>query len=486
MGGGTEHARSAEKASILPVKSEGMFLGFDLSEGKRLVAPVRFSSNRLITAARVEEPQGPGRRLRFSGFKAKDDTGMALAANDFVEVALPPGEAFPEVRFRVTVADFNAELWEKHAGRFPFHFLATSMPEAEAVHQRGWLNATPKADPFPMLLDTHVGSPEIASEWSRNWSYTVPIGAYPIPVIGLWAPSAKLYVGYDFLASRLAEQSERYIAASYCWHEGADRQFITLAYPYAGRGFQTLTYPKKGSKIEGRFRLVYSTNMPSTADPNTFLQEDYFRRYADRLPRVPPMNDLGWMPGGTRLQHLPGAPRGRLIERSATAGQFDALSGDRIAARPGFSIHDLQRSETDNVYALPVNQAPLNQVENQVDVSRRIAIRHASVTLIDHAYQIGLSHASTPFGNDCKRKKQLADGIPFRFSVESGYQTDGIPARVKRLHRKSLRPSQRNLTDYDSFDSFVLLLPVPKSANSARWPRALQMRSSSTWPMKSI
>jgi hypothetical protein len=310
-------------ASLSPVKKDALFFGFDIAERGRLVAPVRFSSNQLVTAARVEEPEGPGRRLRFSALKAKDGTGLRLASDDFVEVSVPPGDAFPEVRFRLTVADFDPRQWERGAGRFPFHFLTTSMPEAEVIHQRGWLNATPKADPFPLLLDVHVGSPEIAAGWSRNWSYTVPIGCFPVPVIGLWAPAAKLYVGYDFLESRLADQSERYIAAAYCWQEGADRQFITLAYPYAGRGFQTLAYPAKGTKIEGRFRLVYSTAMPSTGDPNTFLQEDYFRRYAARLPRVPPMNDLGWMPGGTRLQHLPAAPRGRLVSRSATAGQFE-------------------------------------------------------------------------------------------------------------------------------------------------------------------
>ena len=316
-------AHSGETAAVSLVKKDAAILGFDIAEGNRLIAPVRFSSNQLITAARVEEREGPGRRLRFSGLKAKEGTGLKLTADDFVEVALPPRDAFPEVRFRITVADFDPQRWEKGAGRFPFHFLATSMPEAEVVHQRGWLNATPKADPFPLLLDAHVGSPEIAASWSRNWSYTVPIGCYPVPVIGLWAPAAKLYVGYDFLETRLAEQSERYIAAAYCWREGADRQFITLAYPYAGRGFQTLAFPAKGTKIEGRFRLVYSTAMPSTADPNTFLQEDYFRRYAARLPRVPPMNDLGWMPGGARLRHLPGAPRGRLVQKNEAAGQFE-------------------------------------------------------------------------------------------------------------------------------------------------------------------
>ena len=208
---------------------------------------------------------------------------------------------FPEISFSLHIDDFDPAQWEKAVGRVPFHFLTMAMPSAEVVHQRGWLNATPKADPFPFLGDVHAGTPEICSNWSRNWSYVVPIGAYPIPVAGLWSPSEKLYVGYDFMASRLGEQTERYLATAYCSQQGGEGQFIALAYPYAGRGFQTLTYPKKGDVIQGRFRLVYSVNMPATEDPNAFLQQDYFRRYAAQLPTAPAMNDMGWMPGGTRL-----------------------------------------------------------------------------------------------------------------------------------------------------------------------------------------
>ena len=303
--------------------NNGVLSGFDVVAAGRVAAPVRLSSNGLVTATRLEDRRQAEGVLRLTGLKPRDGTGLRLAEEDFVEVKLPPHEAFPEVRFRLTVVEFDPQKWEKNAGRFPFHFLSLSVPEAEAVHQRGWLNATPRADPFPFLLDTHIGSPEICSNWSRHWSYAPPIGCYPIPVVGLWAPAARLYVGYDFLASRLGDQSERYLATAYCWKEGTDRQFITLVYPYAGRGFQTLTYPTRGTKIEGRFRLIVSTDMPSTADPNTLLQEDYYRRYADRLPRVPAMNDLGWMPGGTRLRQLPGAPRGRLVQRTTTASTFE-------------------------------------------------------------------------------------------------------------------------------------------------------------------
>ena len=88
---------------------------------------------------------------------------------------------------------------------------------------------------------------------------------------------------------------------------------MTLVYPFGGRGYQTLLYPTPGTVLEGRFRLVYATNLASTDDPNTLLQEDYFRRFARQFPPAPPMNDLGWLPGGSRLSGLPGATRASLL-----------------------------------------------------------------------------------------------------------------------------------------------------------------------------
>jgi len=313
---GASVARAAEPAGwchIDLVLTADAILGFDVTVDGKLVAPVRFSSNGLIFGVRA---RGGGSRLKTHRIelKAREGTGLKLSGYVRVHYAnLPqPGE-FPEVSFSLKIDEFNSQQWEKAVGRVPFHFLATSMPEAQVVHQRGWLHPTPQTDRFPFLGDIHAGSPEICANWSRNWSYVVPIGCYPLPVVGLWSPDKKLYVGYDFMDSRLAEQSERYLASAYCWRQGEDRQFITLAYPYAGRGFQTLTYPEKGAVVEGRFRLVYSTSMSSADDPNAFLQQDYFRRYGRQLPPVPAMNDLGWMPGGTRLKSLPAAPREGLV-----------------------------------------------------------------------------------------------------------------------------------------------------------------------------
>ena len=47
-------------------------------------------------------------------------------------------------------------------------------------------------------------------------------------MIGLWDPSAALYVGYDFQGARATDQSERYIATAYCWSQGALTNFMAL------------------------------------------------------------------------------------------------------------------------------------------------------------------------------------------------------------------------------------------------------------------
>jgi hypothetical protein len=308
------------RSGLALVRDGDKVLGFDLVVNGKPVAPVRFSSNGLIFGADFNRHILGNAAIRL---RAKDGIGLKLSGGiRLPRPALVPGD-FPEICFWLRIDEFDAAQWEKAVGRVPFHFLTMSMPGAEVVHQRGWLNATPKADPFPFLGDIHAGTPEICSNWSHNWSYVVPIGAYPIPATGLWAPAEKLYVGYDFMGSRLAEQTERYLATAYCAGHRGEGQFIALAYPYARRGFQTLTYPKKGDTIEGRFRLVYSLDMPSTEDPNAFLQQDYFHRYAAQLPAAPAMNDMGWMPGGTWLPHLPAASRGGLIVRLAEGNAYE-------------------------------------------------------------------------------------------------------------------------------------------------------------------
>jgi hypothetical protein len=294
---------AATSLTLQPVRN----LGFDVLANGQVVAPVRLSSGGVIVADKV---QTVGGGLRFSGLRCADPLAVSFAADDFVSVTPGPAEApEPVVRFKLTLAKFDAARWEGLFGgeKAPFHFLICSMPSAKMWHQRGWLNATPNDDPFPLLGDRHAGTPEISCLWNRHWSYICPLGAHPIPMIGLWDPESRLYVGYDFQSSRASDQSERYIATAYCWRQGKDASFVTLAFPYGGLRYGELVLPKGGATIESHFQLIIDTNLPPTEDPNERFQERLFARAKDVLPVVPAMNDLGWMPGPGRLKDFAGA-----------------------------------------------------------------------------------------------------------------------------------------------------------------------------------
>jgi len=287
--------------------------GFDVYADGVRVAPVRLSTGRAILADRVE---ATGSGLRFAALRCRDPLAAAFSTNDFIAVDLPPpggGPGIPPepvVRFHLSLVAFNATRWQAlfADGAAPFHFLACSVPTARVWHQRGWLNATPNADRFPLLEDAHVGSPEISCLWNRNWSYLCPLGGHPIPVIGAWDPPNRLYVGYDFQEARATDQSERYVATAYCWQQGTNRSFITLAFPYGGLRYGELVYPRAGETVASRFHLIIDTDLPGTEDPNERFQARLFERYSDALPLVPSMNDMSWLPGVARLTDFPGPP----------------------------------------------------------------------------------------------------------------------------------------------------------------------------------
>jgi len=280
-------------------------LGFDIFADNTLVAPIRLAAESAIQADTVlTNVDG----ILLSGFHTKDPLAVTFAPDDFVSVTIPPGNntntSFePVVQFKLTIASFDTNRWLAlfPEGPAPFHFLVCSLPTAKVWHQRGWLNATPYADPFPLLQDVHTGSPELSCLWNRNWSYICPLGGHPIPMIGLWDPDGSLYVGYDFQGARATDQSERYIATAYCWTQGSLTNFITLAYPYAGIRYGQQVYPQGGEVLSSWFHLEIDTALPSTEDPNERFQTRLFQQYTNTLPRVPVMNDLGWIPGQARL-----------------------------------------------------------------------------------------------------------------------------------------------------------------------------------------
>ena len=288
--------------------------GFDVFADGVLVAPIRLAANGALVADQVETNASG---VRLSGLRAVDAQAVSFAPDDFVSITLAAGGGTnlsaayePMVQFKLTVQSFNTNRWLAlfPGGPAPFHFLICSMPTAKVWHQIGWLNATPVADPFPLLLDVHDGSPELSCLWNRNWGYICALGGHPIPMIGLWDPTASLYVGYDFQGARASDGSERFLATAYCWQEGSSSNFITLAFPYGGSRFGQQVYPKGGEVLSSWFNLEIDTNLPDTEDPNERFQARLFERYTNALPAVPAMNDMSWIPGYAHLQNFPPAP----------------------------------------------------------------------------------------------------------------------------------------------------------------------------------
>ena len=306
--------------SARAVGREGRWVGFDVLTQGSNAAVVRLSSARVQLAARRCEARDRGRTLVFSELEAARGSGLALGAADTMRVTLRPGEPYPVVAFDLTIAGFDSAQWTNRVGLEPFHFLALYLAEAEVWHQRGWLNATPLADPFPLLLDRHAGTPEISGYlYNRCWSYTPPLGAHPLPVIGLWDPRAGCYVGLEFQTTRLEDNSEKDIATGYRWEEAPGTagvqggQFVALVYPFGGEGYQHLVWPAPGSRLNSRATLLWSRNLPATDDPNRLLWSYLWEHTRELLPRPPETPDVGWIPGGIRQDDFQGPAAGALI-----------------------------------------------------------------------------------------------------------------------------------------------------------------------------
>lgn len=314
--------------TVRAVKEEDAFTGFDVLSGEQTAAVVRLSSDHLLTARNCRVSPRT-KTLAFTGLTGAAGTGLQMDAADSIRVRLNPGDPYPVVSFDLTLRAFDVAAWKAKAGPQPFHFLALYLADAEVWHQRGWLNATPLADPFPLLLDRHAGTPEISAyHYDRTWSYTPPLGANPLPIIGLWAPGARHYAGLEFQTTRLEDNSERDLATGYHWlgqasppysanpahsTNEARSQFVALVYPFGGHGYQQLVFPKPGTHLLSHGVLLWSTNLSSTDDPNRFFFGYLWQRAKDRLPRVPANVDLSWLPGGIRLRDFEGPPGGGLI-----------------------------------------------------------------------------------------------------------------------------------------------------------------------------
>jgi hypothetical protein len=310
--------------------------GFEVVAGNAHVTNSLAANGALVADNVTSNANG----VTLSQLRAKDSEAVVFATNDFVTLSLPTNSALePVISFQLTFVSFNQTKWNAlfpSNQPAPFHFLVCSMPTAQVWHQRGWLNATPAADIFPLLIDPHNNTPEISCSWNRNWGYICPLAGHSIPVIGLWDPSQSLYAGYDFQASRTTwAQSESQIATVYCWGAGTSSNFIALAYPCGGSRFGNQTYPATNQSISASCSLIIDTNMPGTEDPNERFQERLFSRYTNALPRVPAMNDLAWIPGVARLNDFI-TPVGTELYGSVNDPDYFA---DGTVALAGFKGH---------------------------------------------------------------------------------------------------------------------------------------------------
>ena len=295
------------------VGSASSYQGFDLMAAGGRVAAIRFSSGGLISAAKLTTSTENGITLTFTGLQGRPDSGLTLGPDSRISISLPKGEEYPTISFRLSLRGFDEAKWRAAAGACPFHFLCLYMPDATLWHQAGWLNATPREDRFPLLIDPHNGSPELASSYSRDWSYASPMGAQPIPAIGLWAPERATYAGLEFQSTRLTDNTEKDLATAYCWRHGDAGQFVALVYPCGGKGYRDLLFPQPGLTLASHCTLIYSSKLPSTDDPNRLLWSYLWARYRDLLPQAPDANDLGWIPGADHERDLLGPAGPRLV-----------------------------------------------------------------------------------------------------------------------------------------------------------------------------
>ncbi len=357
---------------VSALKVRGRYVGFALQPAghRQPLTAVRFGSlDNIYSGSARSVREGGTQVLRFS--RLVGEPTPELDGSSFVEVRLFANDPYPQVRFRLKLRRFDASAWQKSFGQVPFHFLVCSLPGAEIFHQRGWMIGTPVVDRY-ILLDAGPTN-FIQARWAKGWSYAPPFGAYPLPVVGLWKPSRRTYVAYEFITARLTDHSERYIASAYCWEMGGGaksgaREFFALVFPYAVNGFRDLRYPEGSELIESHFRILWHTDLPSTDDPNRFVHRWLWRNFADKLPSAPVMNEFGWLPRNLRLNSFPRPGLGDLF---VTTGDDNPFQKPGNIAAIGF---DFATPVVDYQF-ITRNETALKRLKEQLDQLERYALR---------------------------------------------------------------------------------------------------------------
>lgn len=288
------------KVTVAALHEGGKVTGFTVQPARGEAVAVRLGSARNIwaqkaTVRRTKE----GQQLVLAPLVSSPTPRLGDGSQ--VMITLVPDDPYPVVAFALRLLSFSRSVWERQFGTVPFHFMVLSLPGAEIFYQRGWQIPTPIIDPYPMQGKQTGYGKQIRSEWDDNWTYAPPLGAHPLPDVGLWVPSKRLFFCYDFHHARLTDHTEKDIATAYVWRLGQRREFICLVWPYAG-GYRTeLRYPEDlPVTIASHFHFLWSTDAPSDRDPNLIVQEFVWSRYSSLLPEVPRVNDLSWLPDAYR------------------------------------------------------------------------------------------------------------------------------------------------------------------------------------------
>ncbi len=232
-----------------------------------------------------------------------------LGPQSHVTVSLGDDAPWPEIAFRLDLQRFDAAGWQAVAGgTVPFHYLLCRLPGATMHYHGGALIPAPIVDPFPITAKTYM-----AGEWEDGWTYAPALAGWAVPAIGLWNPEASTLVAYDFNRARHTDRSDAHIAGA-CKMGAQRAEHFCLVHPYQNQWVQ-LTYPQPPCTVASCCELLYSRELPDSADPNRFVLRRLWAERRELLPPVPRMNDLAWIP-----RYDAYAPSGKIEPTAAGVG----------------------------------------------------------------------------------------------------------------------------------------------------------------------
>ena len=219
------------------------------------------------------------RAVVFTGFQTAAGVPQAkLDTNSEIRVQLDDASAFPLVTVRTRRSpDPGADEQSDDGGRDVLGLLSVHVPAASVFYRGGFLLPLPSQDPFPR------SSASMSSAVDSGWVFDAPLRRCPVPAAGLWAPASGVFLGCEFQASRSSDRSGKGIVVA-LRDSGVEAELATFG----------LLVPSPG--VSTRFRLIYSTQLPSSASPNPFVLQHIWQTYRERLPAVPESIDLGWLP----------------------------------------------------------------------------------------------------------------------------------------------------------------------------------------------